>query len=104
MGKYIYITRNTRYGKFYVGQSRNPDGRIRQHFNGQGSAYTRKYVPDGARVMNYRKCFNPRHPWMKARSPAQAERWATQGYMEKYGAGNVKGGKWTNSSHDRRPY
>ncbi|KAL5484495.1 hypothetical protein EMCRGX_G021007 [Ephydatia muelleri] len=86
----IYVTK-AQYGenpKFYVGQSSNPDRRIEQHFNGQGATWTRKYVPDQAMVMDYRDCFDPRRPWVNATSPAQAERWVTQGYMEKYGAGN----------------
>eukprot|EP00731_Ephydatia_muelleri_P024651 Em0016g922a len=95
----IYVTKS-RYGKFYVGQSSNPHKRLKQHFSGRGSTWTKKHPPDQAMVMNYRDCFNPRRPWEHAKSPAQAERWVTQGFMEKYGAGHVKGGKWTNSRHD----
>ena len=103
MGPKVYVTKS-RNGKFYVGQSSNPDRRIKQHFSRKGSAWTKKHPPDRARVMDYWKCFDPRRPWVYAKSPAQAERWVTQGLMEKYGAGNVKGGKWTNSHHDYRPY
>ena len=32
-------------GKFYVGQSRNLDKRLRQHFSGSGAAWTKLHKP-----------------------------------------------------------
>lgn len=32
-------------GKYYVGQAKDPDRRIRKHFNGSGSEWTRKHPP-----------------------------------------------------------
>ena len=42
--RYLYV-RELANDKFYVGQSKDPDKRIRKHFSGSGSAWTRLHPP-----------------------------------------------------------
>ena len=41
---FIYII-ELENNKYYIGKTSNPDFRINQHFNGDGSMWTRKYKP-----------------------------------------------------------
>ena len=42
--KQVYVL-ELENGKYYIGESINPKNRIRQHFEGRGSLYTRLYPP-----------------------------------------------------------
>ena len=41
---FIYILK-LQAGKYYVGKTTNPSFRLDKHFNGDGSAWTKKYAP-----------------------------------------------------------
>ena len=49
--KYIYVLMLRDY-KFYIGQSANPDSRIRKQFDGKGSAWTKLYPPVEVILLN----------------------------------------------------
>jgi predicted GIY-YIG superfamily endonuclease len=71
-------------GRYYVGQSANIKQRIRQHTEGKGSAWTKKF-PVKAVLKRY-----------KVKGDGQkAERQVTLAMMKKHGIDNVRGGKWT---------
>jgi len=42
--QYLYVLELAN-GKFYVGQAKDPDRRLRKHFNGSGSEWTRLHPP-----------------------------------------------------------
>ena len=41
---YVYILK-LENGKYYVGKTNNPEYRLNNHFNENGSAWTKKYKP-----------------------------------------------------------
>ena len=44
MSLYIYVLL-LEENKYYIGKSNNIDNRLESHFNGNGSAWTKKYKP-----------------------------------------------------------
>lgn len=62
-------------GKYYIGKSDNVDQRIRSHFSGSGSTWTREHKP--VKIMEVRE------------NVSRFE------YMDKYGIDNVRGGAYT---------
>jgi len=44
MQYYVYILESEKDGRYYIGQTQNPDERIRYHNTGR-SGYTRKFMP-----------------------------------------------------------
>lgn len=77
-------------GKYYVGASREPEGRVLQHFAGQAAAWTQRYPP--LRVLECR------------RGDVFDEDKLTKQYMQRYGIDAVRGGSYcalTLSERDR---
>lgn len=67
--------------KYYVGTSENAEQRIKQHFNGYGSSWTKKYKPiETVEVIDNCDKFD--------------EDKYTKQYMLKYGIDNVRGGTY----------
>ena len=77
----IYVLK-LNYNKYYVGKTENPNFRIEQHFNNNGSAWTKKYKP--IEVIEFNKCCD-----------IYDEDKYTKKYMDKYGIDNVRGGTYT---------
>lgn len=78
----IYVLRLLR-GKFYVGKSKKPFARIKNHFKLNGSVWTKKFQP--IEVMKiYNNC------------DIYDEDKYTKMYMSKYGIENVRGGSFSN--------
>ena len=77
---FIYVLK-LRYNKFYVGKTTNPDFRLNDHFNADGSEWTKKYKPINVHEIH-------------ADCDSKDETIITQEYMEKYGIDNVRGGPW----------
>ena len=69
------------FNKFYVGKSVDPNNRIRTHFEGRGSAWTKMFKP--LRVQIHRPL-----------AGAHDEDNTTLEYMAKYGIDNVRGGTY----------
>ena len=67
--------------KYYIGKTTNPKFRLTEHFNGGGSAWTRKYKPQ--RVVEVIKDCNDFD-----------EDKYTKIYMSKFGINNVRGGSF----------
>ena len=67
--------------KYYVGKTTNPTYRLDDHFSEGGSAWTKKYKPISIHEL-------------KPDRPDSDEQIVTQGYMQKYGIDNVRGGPW----------
>ena len=65
--------------KYYVGRTQNPDFRLQNHFDGEGSAWTRKYEP--RKVVNV---FQSRGPFDETSTTLEL--------MSTYGVDNVRGG------------
>ncbi|MBK5374651.1 GIY-YIG nuclease family protein [Pseudomonas sp. TH43] len=80
-------------GKFYVGQAKDPDRRIRKHFNGSGSAWTRMHPPVKELL---RKCLED----VDYRAGELAENEVVLQLMRQYGYENVRGGFFTNTSDE----
>lgn len=74
-------------GKYYVGESTNADSRIKAHFNGNGSAWTKRYGPVKV-VERIQNC------------DAFEENNITKQYMLKYGIDNVRGGAYVQTQLD----
>jgi hypothetical protein len=66
-------------GKYYVGKTKNSDVRIGQHFEGDGSVWTKKYKP--IKVLDVKICFT-----------VFDEDNTTISYMKEKGICNVRGG------------
>lgn len=75
--KGIYIL-ECEHGKYYIGKSKNIDTRVKQHFEGKGSEWTKLHHP--IKVVDIIYDHDP-----------QAEHYYTIQYMTKYGIHNVRG-------------
>ena len=77
---YIYVLK-LKSNKYYVGKTDNPDFRLNDHFDANGSEWTRKYKPITIHEL-------------RPDCDSKDETIITQEYMEKYGIDNVRGGPW----------
>jgi len=68
--------------KFYIGKSSDPVKRYKQHSEGNGSSWTKKYRPK--RILEVRLI-----------TSEHDENNLTKDYMKKYGIDNVRGGSYT---------
>jgi len=68
-------------GKYYVGWTNNLFGRMEQHFNGHGAAWTKKYAPQ--------RCL-----WL-AKGDKPLETKVAARCRKMWGEDNVRGGSWT---------
>ena len=78
---YIYILQ-LKEQKFYIGKTTNPKFRLYNHFNSNGSEWTKIYKP--IKVLELIKNCDD-----------YDEDKITQQYMDKYGIDNVRGGSFT---------
>ncbi len=77
---YIYVLQ-LKYKKYYIGKTNNPNFRLKQHFNSNGSAWTKKYKPINIiEVIPNCDLFDEDKYTIK--------------YMAKYGINNVRGGSF----------
>jgi len=88
--RYLYVL-ELENGKFYVGQAKDPDRRIRKHFNGTGSEWTRLHRP--LRELS-RQCLDD----VDYRTGELAENELVLRMMRQYGHDNVRGGFFANTS------
>ncbi len=77
---YIYVLK-LKSNKYYVGKTDNPNFRLNDHFDANGSEWTRKYKPITIHEL-------------RPDCDSKDETIITQEYMEKYGIDNVRGGPW----------
>ena len=82
----IYVLK-CRQGKYYVGKTNNTSYRISDHFDGDGSSWTKRYTPISVDKI-YKNCSN------------FDEDKYTKEYMSKYGIENVRGGSYTSIKLD----
>ncbi len=78
----IYILK-LEQNKYYVGLSKNPDSRIQEHFNGNGSSFTSLYKP--VHIVKQIQTYD-----------RYDEDKIVKQYMSKYGIFNVRGGSYSN--------
>ncbi|TNF78776.1 GIY-YIG nuclease family protein [Pseudomonas sp. ICMP22404] len=78
-------------GKFYVGQAKDPDRRIRKHFNGSGSEWTRLHAP-------VKELMRESLQDVDYRAAELAENELVLKLMRQYGFHNVRGGFFANTS------
>lgn len=86
MSTSIYILK-LRAGKYYVGKSDKPMERYKQHQDGRGSAWTRKYKPVALETV------------ITSASPFDEDKYVKE-YMAKYGIENVRGGAYVTEKLD----
>lgn len=77
---YIYVLK-LRSNKYYVGKTDNPNFRLNNHFDSNGSEWTKKYVPISVHEL-------------RPDCSSSDETTITKEYMKKYGIDNVRGGPW----------
>ncbi len=77
---YIYVLQLEK-GKYYIGKTNNPQFRLENHFNSNGSEWTKLYKPLRAIELN-QNCDD------------YDEDKITMKYMDKYGIDNVRGGSF----------
>jgi cellular nucleic acid-binding protein len=77
---YIYAIQ-LEQGKYYIGKTNNPKFRLENHFNSNGSEWTKIYKP--LRVVE-----------LKPNCDDYDEDKVTRQYMDKYGINNVRGGSF----------
>ena len=82
--------------KYYVGISKQPVLRIKQHLNGCGSAWTKLYKPTG----RYRIIRTGDNPYNLA---VVTETTVTYHLMLRFGYQNVRGAGWTLTSNYSKP-
>ena len=85
--KSIYVI-DCKDGKKYIGETENIDKRILQHFTGNGSKVTQKFMPKKAQEID-------KVPGVIAKD---IEHEYTKKYIKKFGYENVRGGRYTNST------
>lgn len=83
---FIYILK-LQQGKYYVGKTTNPSYRINNHFNENGSAWTKKYTP-----IKLLKLIPDCDDYDEDKY--------TKIYMDKYGIDNVRGGSFVSLKLD----
>lgn len=83
---FIYILQLEK-GKYYVGKTTNPNFRLNNHFNNDGSEWTKKYKP--IRLIE-----------LKPNCDNYDEDKITRQYMDKYGIHNVRGGSFVSLKLD----
>jgi predicted GIY-YIG superfamily endonuclease len=88
--QYLYVL-ELASGKFYVGQAKDPDRRIRKHFNGSGSEWTRQHPPVKELM---RKCLED----VDYRAGELAENEVVLQLMCQHGYENVRGGFFSSTS------
>lgn len=91
----IYILK-LECGKYYVGQSKNFHERIKKHFSGQGSAWTKKYSP--IEILTQRELSTSY--W---RDALEIENELTLELMILVGWENVRGGNWSTIQLKNKP-
>jgi cellular nucleic acid-binding protein len=74
-------------GKYYIGKTNNPQFRLENHFQSNGSAWTKKYKP--IRIVE-----------LLPNCDDYDEDKYTQKYMDKYGVENVRGGSFVSLELD----
>ena len=77
---YIYVLK-LKSNKYYVGKTDNPNFRLNDHFDANGSEWTKKYKPITIHEI-------------RPDCDSKDETNITQEYMEKFGIDNVRGGPW----------
>lgn len=80
LGTTIYVLR-LKQEKYYIGKSSNPDKRIKAHFKGEASDWTKRYPPESV-VERINNC-----------DPYDEDK-TTKIYMARYGIDNVRGGTY----------
>ena len=80
MSTNVYILK-LQGGRFYVGKSDNPMKRYKEHMEGRGSAWTKKYKPISVEKI------------ISKVSPFDEDKY-TKEYMSKYGIDKVRGGSY----------
>ena len=75
-------------GKYYIGKTNNPTFRLENHFNFNGSEWTKKYRP--LKVLE-----------IKSDCDDYDEDKITRQYMDKYGINNVRGGSFVSIRLDK---
>jgi len=83
----IYIIQ-LEQGKYYIGKTNNPQFRLENHFNSNGSEWTKIYKP--LRVIE-----------IKPNCDDYDEDKITRQYMDKYGINNVRGGSFVSVKLDK---
>jgi hypothetical protein len=84
---FIYIIQ-LEQGKYYIGKTNNPQFRLENHFNSNGSEWTKIYKP--LRVIE-----------VKPNCDDYDEDKITIQYMDKYGINNVRGGSFVSVKLDK---
>lgn len=78
-------------GKWYVGiTSKTPEIRFREHLNGRGANWTRKYKP-------LKIHYTEHHGHRSENSVKLRENRVSREYIKKYGINNVRGGDLTDT-------
>ena len=85
---FIYVLK-LEQGKYYVGKTNNPQFRLENHCNGNGSAWTQKYKPLKV-IKLIPDCTD------------YDEDKFTRQYMDKYGIANVRGGAFVKVNLDKQ--
>jgi hypothetical protein len=84
---YVYILK-LQHDKYYIGKTTNIKNRIKNHYSGKGSAWTRKYKP--IKVVEIKECCDNFD-----------EDKYTKMYMSIYGIDNVRGGSYCQVKLDK---
>lgn len=74
-------------GKIYIGETKNLDKRMEQHFSGKGAKVTKKFKPIEGKELAV----------VPGYLVKKVEQEYTEKYIDKYGYNNVRGGKYVNS-------
>ena len=80
MSTNVYVLQ-LEHGKYYIGKTSDDESRIRQHFAGYGSAWTKLHPPTGVLEIHYDVSNS-------------FENSLTKQYMSRYGWENVRGGSY----------
>ncbi|WP_083272669.1 GIY-YIG nuclease family protein [Pseudomonas sp. ENNP23] len=88
--RHLYVL-ELKGGRYYVGQAKDPDRRIRKHFNGSGAEWTRIHPP-------LREISRTDLGLVDYRTGELAENTAVLELMQQHGFQNVRGGFFTNVS------